>query len=122
MSARGGHSQGVASASSMQPLNKGLGKGTPLARGKGTPLASIRRGRARHGGNLESNMRHPISVLAAIPVEALKDRRAASRSRSPRAPRTRGPSQMQNDALEVSRTTASNLSLRIYCILLQNFA
>ena len=36
MSARGGHSQGVASASSMQPLNKGLGKGIPpICKGQG---------------------------------------------------------------------------------------
>ena len=81
----------------------GCGFGLLHARGKGNPLASIRRRRGRHGGNLESNMRHPISVLAVVLVETLEDRRVASRSRSPRAPRRRGPSQMWFDALNEAK-------------------
>ena len=88
MSARGGHSQGVASASSMQTLNKGLGKGTPPCKGQGeSPGIYTEAPREARRQMRESNMRHPISVMEAIPVEALKDRRVASRSRSPRAPR-----------------------------------
>ena len=44
-----------------------------------------------------------LELTQAIPVEALKDRRAASRSRSPRAPRRRGPSQMWFDALKEAK-------------------
>ena len=130
MSARGGDTQGVASASSDVA-------GASDARAEGFndlgPVALPRIGREEREEvdlreALEWHLRHPRMILspaerdaiywqgrpaeedAAVgpppkdPVEARgaaesSDRRAASRSRSPRAPRRRGPSQMWLDAL-----------------------